>query len=161
MPICDMVTAGTFEGGDFNVIDEGCVLIGCGSARTQEDGAHQVEGWFKKEGWETRVAFIDEYCVHIDLRIVPIAPKLTAICLVYIVSVIVAKLTGKGHNIVDVPSADTMALGCNFMSLGSERVIAPSSSCALIGRLRAHGFDVAEQGTSEVKSSQATGEAMR
>jgi len=32
IPIYDMVTAGTFEGGDFNVIEEGCVLIGCGEA---------------------------------------------------------------------------------------------------------------------------------
>ena len=29
IPVYDMVTAGTFEGGDFNVIEEGCVLIGC------------------------------------------------------------------------------------------------------------------------------------
>src|SRR3984893_15068065 len=81
IPIYDMVTAGAFEGGDLNVIEEGCVLIGCGGARTQEEGARQVEGWFNKEGWETRVAFIDEYYVHIDLMVVPIAPKLTAVCL--------------------------------------------------------------------------------
>ena len=43
IPIYDMVTAGTFEGGDFNVIEEGCVLIGCGGARTQEEGARQVK----------------------------------------------------------------------------------------------------------------------
>ena len=81
IPIYDMVTAGTFEGGDFNVIEEGCVLIGCGGARTQEEGARQVEGWFRQEGWETRLAFIDEYYVHIDLMVVPIAQKLTAVCL--------------------------------------------------------------------------------
>ena len=75
IPIYDMVTAGTFEGGDFNVIEEGCVLIGCGGGRTQEEGARQVEGWFKKEGWETRLAFFDEYYVHIDLMVVPIAPR--------------------------------------------------------------------------------------
>jgi N-dimethylarginine dimethylaminohydrolase len=45
-----MVTAGTFEGGDFNVIKDRCVLIGCGGGRTQEEGAGQVESWFKKEG---------------------------------------------------------------------------------------------------------------
>ena len=28
IPIYDMVTAGAFEGGDFNLIEEGCVLIG-------------------------------------------------------------------------------------------------------------------------------------
>jgi N-dimethylarginine dimethylaminohydrolase len=77
IPIYDMVTAGTFEGGDFNVIEDGCVLIGCGGARTQEEGARQVESWFKAEGWETRLAFFDEYYVHIDLMVVPIAPKLT------------------------------------------------------------------------------------
>ena len=75
IPIYDMVTAGTFEGGDFNVIEEGCVLIGCGGGRTQEEGARQVESWFKKEGWETRLAFFDEYYVHIDLMVVPIAPQ--------------------------------------------------------------------------------------
>ena len=80
IPIYDMVTAGTFEGGDCDVIEEGCVLIGCGGARTQEDGARQVESWFRQEGWETRLAFIDEYYVHIDLMVVPIAPKLTAVC---------------------------------------------------------------------------------
>ncbi|TIU53187.1 MAG: amidinotransferase, partial [Mesorhizobium sp.] len=79
--IYDMVTAGTFEGGDFNVIEDGVVLIGCGGARTQEEGARQVQAWFDKEGWETRIAFIDEYYVHIDLMVVPIAEKLTAVCL--------------------------------------------------------------------------------
>ncbi|MGB1696227.1 MAG: dimethylarginine dimethylaminohydrolase family protein, partial [Paracoccaceae bacterium] len=81
IPIYDMVTAGTFEGGDFNVIEEGCVLIGCGGARTQEEGARQVASWFEAEGWEVRLAFFDEYYVHIDLMVVPIAEKLTAVCL--------------------------------------------------------------------------------
>ncbi len=116
MPIYDMVTAGTFEGGDFNVIEEGCVLIGCGGARTQEEGARQVQDWFEREGWETRLAFFDEYYVHIDLMVVPIAPKLTAVCLACTEPGIVDWLKAKGHEIIDVPFQDTMALGCNFMS---------------------------------------------
>ena len=153
IPIYDMVTAGTFEGGDFNVIEEGCVLIGCGGARTQEEGARQVEGWFEKEGWETRLAFFDEYYVHIDLMIVPVAPKLTAVCLACTEPGIVDWLRGKGHEIIDVPFQDTMALGCNFMSLGRERAIAPSSSKALIGQLRARGFEVAEVDTDEISKT--------
>jgi N-dimethylarginine dimethylaminohydrolase len=153
IPIYDMVTAGTFEGGDFNVIEEGCVLIGCGGARTQEEGARQVEGWFKREGWETRIAFIDEYYVHIDLMVVPIAPKLTAVCLACTDPALVAWLKGKGHEIVDVPFEDTMALGCNFMSLGRDRVIAPASSRALIGQLRARGFEVAAVDMSEISKT--------
>ncbi|WP_457300808.1 dimethylarginine dimethylaminohydrolase family protein [Phyllobacterium sp. P5_D12] len=153
IPIYDMVTAGTFEGGDFNVIEEGCVLIGCGGARTQEEGARQVEDWFRKEGWETRLAFIDEYYVHIDLMVVPIAPKLTAVCLACTEPAIVDWLKSKGHEIIDVPFQDTMNLGCNFMSLGKDRVIAPTSSQTLIEKLKATGFEVAAVDMSEISKT--------
>lgn len=153
IPIYDMVTAGTFEGGDFNVIEEGCVLIGCGGARTQEEGARQVAAWFEAEGWEVRIAFIDEYYVHIDLMVVPIADKLTAVCETCTDPAIVDWLRSKGHEIIDVPFQDTMALGCNFMSLGGDRVIAPISSQALIGKLRARGFEVAAVDMSEISKT--------
>jgi len=153
IPIYDMVTAGTFEGGDFNVIEDSCVLIGCGGARTQEEGARQVQAWFDKEGWETRLAFIDEYYVHIDLMVVPIAPKLTAVCLACTEPGIVEWLKSKGHEIIDVPFQDTMALGCNFMSLGGGRVIAPTSSKTLIAQLKARGFEVAAVNMSEISKT--------
>ncbi|MFT6696864.1 MAG: N-dimethylarginine dimethylaminohydrolase, partial [Paracoccaceae bacterium] len=125
----------------------------CGGARTQEEGARQVAGWFEDEGWEVRLAFIDEYYVHIDLMVVPIAPKLTAVCLDCTEPGIVAWLKAKGHEIVDVPFPDTMALGCNFMSLGQDRIIAPTSSKALVGKLKALGFDVAEVETAEISKT--------
>jgi N-dimethylarginine dimethylaminohydrolase len=153
IPIYDMVTAGTFEGGDFNVIEPGCVLIGCGGGRTQEEGARQVESWFQKEGWETRLAFFDEYYVHIDLMVVPIAEKLTAVCLDCTEPKLVDWLKAKGHDIVDVPFQDTINLGCNFMSLGRDRVIAPKASGALIGQLRARGFEVAAVDMSEISKT--------
>jgi N-dimethylarginine dimethylaminohydrolase len=153
IPIYDMVTAGTFEGGDFNVIEEGCVLIGCGGARTQEEGAQQVKQWFDAEGWETRLAFIDEYYVHIDLMVVPIAEKLTAVCLACTEPGIVDWLKSKGHEIIDVPFQDTMALGCNFMSLGKDRVIAPTASKTLAEQLKARGFEVALVDTSEISKT--------
>lgn len=153
IPIYDMVTAGTFEGGDFNVIEEGCVLIGCGGARTQEEGALQVKQWFDAEGWETQLAFIDEYYVHIDLMVVPIAEKLTAVCLACTEPGIVDWLKSKGHEIIDVPFKDTMALGCNFMSLGRDRVIAPTASKTLAEQLKARGFEVALVDTSEISKT--------
>ena len=153
IPIYDMVTAGTFEGGDFNVIEEGCVLIGCGGARTQEEGARQVAAWFEAEGWEVRLAFIDEYYVHIDLMVVPVAPRLTAVCLTCTEPAIVDWLKSKGHEIIDVPFQDTMALGCNFMSLGHDRVIAPTSSRVLIKQLKARGFEVAAVDMDEISKT--------
>ncbi|HLW24552.1 MAG TPA: dimethylarginine dimethylaminohydrolase family protein [Steroidobacteraceae bacterium] len=153
IPIYDMVTAGTFEGGDFNLIEDRCVLIGCGGARTTEEGARQVESWFRKEGWETRLAFFDQYYVHIDLMVVPIAERLTAVCLTCTEPGIVEWLKGKGHEIIDVPFEDTMALGCNFMSLGKSRVILPRSSRVLARQLKARGFEVAEIDMSEISKT--------
>lgn len=153
IPIYDMVTAGTFEGGDFNVIEEGCVLIGCGGARTQEEGARQVASWFEAEGWEVRLAFFDEYYVHIDLMVVPVAEKLTAVCLACTEPGIVEWLKSKGHEIIDVSFQDTMSLGCNLMSLGNDKVIAPRSSKTLIEKLRARGFEVLAVETDEISKT--------
>lgn len=153
IPIYDMVTAGTFEGGDFNVVEEGCVLIGCGGARTQEEGARQVAGWFEAEGWEVRLAFFDEYYVHIDLMVVPIAEKLTAVCLDCTEPGIVEWLKAKGHEIIDVPFRQTMELGCNLMSLGKDRVILPTASITLRENLEARGFDVTCVDTAEISKT--------
>lgn len=153
IPIYDMVTAGTFEGGDFNVIEEGTLLIGCGGERTQEQAADQIASWFRNEGWEVRTAYFDPYYVHIDLMIVPIAEKLTAVCLACTEPALVQWLKDKGHEIIDVPFADTMDLGCNFMSLGNDRVILPKSSQYLSGQLKARGFEVAEIDMSEISKT--------
>ena len=53
IPVYDYVTAGTFEGGDFNVIEPGAVLIGWEGedGRSQEQSALQLKAWFEAEGW--------------------------------------------------------------------------------------------------------------
>ena len=153
IPIYEMVTAGTFEGGDFCVVDDDCVLIGCGGARTQEEAARQVQGWFEQEGWETRIVFFDPYYVHIDLMVCPIAPKLTAVCLDTLEPWVVDWLKAKGHELVDVPFPHTMDLGCNVMSVGNDRVIAPKTSTVLNEALKAHGIEVAELDLSELSKT--------
>jgi N-dimethylarginine dimethylaminohydrolase len=85
--------------------------------------------------------------------VVPVAPKLTAVCLACTEPGIVDWLRGKGHEIVDVPFQDTMALGCNFMSVGRDRVIAPRSSRTLIDKLTALGFEVAAVEMDEISKT--------
>ena len=153
IPIYDMVTAGAFEGGDFNVIEEGILLLGCSGERPQNVAADQVADWFRADGWEVRMAYFDPYYVHIDLMVVPVADKLTAVCLTCTEPGIVDWLKSKGHEIIDVPFRDTMDLGCNFMSLGNDRVILPSHSQDLSHKLKARGFEVAEIDMSEISKT--------
>ena len=144
IPIYDYVTAGTFEGGDFNVIEPGCVLIGWEGeeGRSMEEGARQIAGWMEAEGWEVMLADIDPYYVHIDLMVVMLAPKLAAVCLDCTDPEIVDWLRSKQIEIVDVPFRETMALGCNVVALGEDRVLLPAGSKTLKEKLRALGFTI-------------------
>jgi len=64
--------------------------------------------------------------------VVPIAPRLTAICHACTEPGIVDWLKSKNHEIIDVRLEESMALGCNFMSSDKkcsmdEKSILPSS----------------------------------
>ena len=49
IPIYDIVTAGGFEGGDFNVVRPKSLLLGYSEERTQLAGATQVQRWLEAE----------------------------------------------------------------------------------------------------------------
>jgi N-dimethylarginine dimethylaminohydrolase len=142
IPIYNMVTASAMEGGDFDVIEPGTVLIGYCGERTQEPAARQIQGWLAKEGWEVRLAPIAEHYVHIDLMVCMLAHKLAAVCLDTTDDSIIAWLKSKKIEIVPVNYRDTMQLGCNVMSLGDDKVISTAQSKDLNARLRARGFTV-------------------
>lgn len=142
IPIFNMITAASFEGGDFDVIEPGCVLIGYCGERTQEPAALQAKGWFEAKGWEVRLAPIDSFYVHIDLMVCMLAEKLCAVCLEITDPGIVQWLRDKKIEIVPVSFADTMLLCCNVMSLGNDRVLSTKLSKNLNGKLRALGFEV-------------------
>lgn len=144
IPIYDYVTAGHFEGGDFNVIEPGSVLIGWegDEGRSQERAANQIKGWMEAEGWEVMLTDIDPYYVHIDLMVVMLAPKLAAVCLECTDPAVVDWLRAKKIEIVPVPFRETMALGCNVVALGQDRVLLPAASKTLKEALRARGFEI-------------------
>ena len=52
-----------------------------------------------------------------------------------------------------MPFQQTMALGCNLMSLGNDRVIAPTTSTTLVENLKARGFEVAAVETAEISKT--------
>lgn len=142
IPIYEMVSAGNFEGGDFHIIEPGAVLIGYTGFRCEEVSARQIGGWMEKEGWEVKYASVDPFYVHIDLMVCMLAEKCAAVCLDSTPDDVLEWLRSKKIEIVPVGFKDTMALGCNVMSLGDERILAPATSKDLVGKLRATGFKV-------------------
>ncbi|MEE2773906.1 MAG: arginine deiminase family protein [Pseudomonadota bacterium] len=144
IPIYDFVTAGTFEGGDLNVIEPNCALIGWEGpeGRSEENAALQLKSWLENEGWEIMIADIDPFFVHIDIMVVMLAEKLAAVCTETTDEKILSWLKSKKIRIIPVPFKETMNLGCNVVALGEDRVLLPYAASSLKDALRAEGFTI-------------------
>ena len=142
IPIYDMVSAGNFEGGDFNIIGDGAVLIGYTGLRCEEVAARQIGDWFAKEGWDVKYAPIDQFYVHIDLMVCMLNEHCAAVCLETTEDDVVDWLKKKKIEIIPASFKETMSLGCNVVALGKDRVLSPLGAKDLNGKMRAAGFKV-------------------
>jgi N-dimethylarginine dimethylaminohydrolase len=142
IPIYDMVSAGNFEGGDFNIIRDGAVLIGYTGFRCEEVAARQIGDWFAKEGWEIKYAPIDQFYVHIDLMVCMLNEHCAAVCLETTEDDVVDWLKAKKIEIIPASFKETMSLGCNVVALGKDRVLSPLGAKDLNDKMRAAGFKV-------------------
>ena len=142
IPVYDLVSAGNFEGGDFNVIRHGVALVGYTGLRSEQVAAEQVAGWFAEEGWEIKYAPIDHFYVHIDLMVCMLNERCAALCLDTTPEDVVDWLAAKGVEIIPATFRETMALGCNVVALGADRVLSTRAARDLNARMRAAGFTV-------------------
>ncbi|MGH6907321.1 MAG: dimethylarginine dimethylaminohydrolase family protein [Aestuariivirga sp.] len=142
IPIYDMISVGNFEGGDFNIIRPGVALVGYTDHRSEEVAARQAAQWFIKEGWEIKYAPIDQFYVHIDLMVCMLNDHCAAVCLETTEDDIVRWLKAKKIEIIPASFKETMALGCNVVALGNDRVLSTSSAKDLNSKMRAAGFHV-------------------
>jgi N-dimethylarginine dimethylaminohydrolase len=142
IPIRDIVTAGSLEGGDFMIVAPGVAVIGNGEERTTEAGARQVAGWLESDGWEVRIERIPPHFVHIDVLACMLGEKLAAVCVEQVGSGFVRWLEGHGVEIVPVSLEAALALGVNGVCLGGDRVLSTAESADLNERLRALGLTV-------------------
>jgi N-dimethylarginine dimethylaminohydrolase len=142
IPIYDMVSAGNFEGGDFNIIRPGVALVGYTDHRSEEVAARQTAEWFLKEGWEIKFAPIDQFYVHIDLMVCMLNDECAAVCLDTTEDDIVQWLKSKKIEIIPSSFKETMALGCNVVALGNDRVLSTAGASDLNRKMRSAGFKV-------------------
>jgi arginine deiminase len=144
IPIREMVTAGTLEGGDVMIVEPGSVLIGSGETRTQEVAARQLAAWFEADGWEARVQEFPERYVHIDVLVAILGEKLAAVCAEVLPASAIHWLREKGFDLIEVSAEQAFTLGVNGISLGGDRVISATGAKDLNAALRARGIEVIE-----------------
>jgi N-dimethylarginine dimethylaminohydrolase len=142
IPIREMITAGSFEGGDFMIVEPGVAAIGTGEERTQEAAARQVAGWLEADGWEVRVERIPPHFIHLDVLACMLGERLAAVCVEQVGTGFVRWLEGHGVEIVPVSLEAALKLGVNGVCLGGDRVLSTAESADLNQRLRALGLTV-------------------
>ncbi|UWQ93587.1 amidinotransferase (plasmid) [Rhodobacteraceae bacterium M382] len=142
IPIWNFATAGHFEGGDFNIIEPGRVLIGYCGERSEQEGSEQVADFVRSEGWEAVVAPISREFVHMDGLIVPLADKLAVACIDAMEPWLVDIVKGWGIEIVDVDYREAKNLGVNLVALGDNKVLSMAGATDLNAKMRALGFEV-------------------
>lgn len=142
VPVYDMVSSGNFEGGDFNIIKPGVALVGYTDQRSEKIAAAQVAGWFKDEGWEIKFAPIDPFYVHIDLMICMLTKDCAAVCLETTEDDVIQWLREQQIEIIPASFEETLALGCNVVALGNEKVLSTLGATDLNKKMRAAGLTV-------------------
>jgi N-dimethylarginine dimethylaminohydrolase len=74
--------------------------------------------------------------------VVMLAPNLAAVCIECTDPKVVEWLRAKKIDIIEVPFVETMALGCNVVALGEDRILLPAASKTLKAALKARGFTI-------------------
>jgi len=142
IPIWNFASAGHFEGGDFNIIEPGRVLIGYCGERSEKEGSEQVASWVRAEGWEAVVAPISREFVHMDGLIVPLAEKLAVACVDAMEPWLVETVRSWGIEIIEVSYREAKNLGVNLVALGDSKVLSMAGADDLNAKMRSLGFEV-------------------
>jgi N-dimethylarginine dimethylaminohydrolase len=142
IPLAGTITAAAVEGGDVMIVEPGCVLIGCGETRTQDQGARQLAGLFSQMGWEVRIQPFPARYVHLDVVYATLGEKLGAVCPAAAPASLISWLQSKGFDLIEVPDDEAFTLGVNAMPLGADRVLSSSDATTLNAALRARGVTV-------------------
>ena len=128
IPLAGTITAAAVEGGDVMIVEPGCVLIGCGETRTQDQGARQLAALFGEMGWEARVQPFPARYVHLDVVYATLGDKLGAVCPAAAPASLISWLRSKGFDLIEVPDDEAFTLGVNAMPLGADRVLSSSDA---------------------------------
>ncbi|MDU0113244.1 arginine deiminase family protein [Psychrosphaera aquimarina] len=142
IPLYDVITAGSFEGGDFMVLEPGVILCGYTGERTSEAALNQMKGWVEAEGWEFKSYQFDPYFLHIDVKVAMLSDKLAAVCKEAVEDELLDWFKSKQIDVIDISYKSMLELGINVVALGKDRVLIPKQSTEIIEKSKAAGLEV-------------------
>jgi arginine deiminase len=135
-------SAGTVEGGDIHIVRPGLLVIGHSGVRTTQAGAAQFGGFFAEQGWEVKHVPFAEHFLHLDVLFCMATPRLAVACIDVLGEAFEQFLAERQIRTIRATYGEVMAMSCNLLALGDDRVISPAHSTRLNAILRAEGVEV-------------------
>ena len=133
---------GVVEGGDIHIVRPGLLIIGHSGVRTNRVGAEQFGGWFAEHGWQVHTHEFPEHFLHLDVLFCMATDRIAVACIDVLGQGFADLLRHHGIDIVAATYPEVMAMSCNLLALGDNRVISPAHSTRINEELRARGVTV-------------------
>ncbi len=142
IPLWNLSSTGTLEGGDIHLIRPGLCAIGVSGGRTDAAGAAQLARWLEHDGWEVRLVPFPEHFLHLDLLFAMAAEGVAIACTEVLDEGFLAWLRERGVRLIPSTYREAMALAGNVLALGAGRVLSARGSTRINAALRAEGLAV-------------------
>jgi len=144
IPRLARIESGAVEGGDVCLLRDGVLLIGRSGGRTDDSGADALGAVFERMGWEVLHARFDPKFLHLDTLFTMLSPDCAVACTEALDDTFLAQLGRLRIGIIPATLEEVGRLGCNLLSLGGGRLVAPAGNGRLNRILERSGFAVAE-----------------
>lgn len=141
VPVVGKITQGSFEGGDFWLLDESTIVHGV-VARTTWDGINDAQRILEPLGYTVRGLQLASKNLHLDMAFNIVAPGV-AICAIDQMPEWFLKMLHKRHfELVDIPGEGVFQHHANIQALGKDRVLTFAGNTEVNRRLTALGLEV-------------------
>jgi N-dimethylarginine dimethylaminohydrolase len=141
VPVIGHVTRGSFEGGDFWLLDEATVVQGVASRSTWE-GVRNAAELLEPLGYTVRGVQIPSKDLHLDMAFNIVAPCVAVCATEHMPEYFLRTLAKRRFEIVDVPTEGVLKHHCNIQALGDGKVLTFAGNHAVNERLTALGLEV-------------------
>jgi N-dimethylarginine dimethylaminohydrolase len=149
VPVIGRVTRGSFEGGDFWLLDEATVVHGV-VARTDWEGLRCAQEILEPLGYTVRGIQIASKNLHLDMAFNIVAPGVAVCATEQMPDFFLRALRKRRFELIKVSSAGVLAHHCNVQALGNDRVLTFAGNKVVNDKLRALGLDVIAPEITEI-----------
>jgi N-dimethylarginine dimethylaminohydrolase len=148
-PVVARATAGSFEGGDFWLLDAYTIAHGI-IERTDWDGFRNVARQMESLGYTMVGVPCERENLHLDMCFNIVGEKTAVVCKDALPGFFCRMLEKRGFTLIDVPQEGVFRHFCNLQNIGRGRVVSFRANRDVNERMRALGLDVVEIELAEI-----------